>query len=83
VGQRVERGDRLGTVGATGWATGPHLHFEFKVGGIPRNPARLRQWTETAQIHPGRRPDFEAWAKGFLGQVELAQSTVRTGRYAE
>ncbi len=83
VGQRVERGDRLGTVGATGWATGPHLHFEFKVGGIARNPARLAQWSDVAQIAPGRQPDFEAWSRGFRGQVELAQSTVRSGRYAE
>jgi murein DD-endopeptidase MepM/ murein hydrolase activator NlpD len=82
-GQRVERGDRLGAVGATGWATGPHLHFEFKVGGVPRNPARLAQWSDTAQLGIDRHHLFEAWTKGFQGQVELAQSAVRTGRYTE
>ncbi|MFZ2652745.1 MAG: M23 family metallopeptidase [Burkholderiaceae bacterium] len=78
-GQRVEQGERLGTVGASGWATGPHLHFEFKVGGIARNPARLAQWSETARIGPGSQPHFAAWARGFQGQIELALSTVHNG----
>lgn len=33
VGQRVERGDLLGTVGKTGWATSPHLHYEIRRKG--------------------------------------------------
>lgn len=37
-GQIVEAGTILGTRGDTGWSTGPHLHFEIRVFGIPANP---------------------------------------------
>jgi murein DD-endopeptidase MepM/ murein hydrolase activator NlpD len=40
-GTRVAQGQTVGFVGQTGWATGPHLHYEFRVSGVARNPLRI------------------------------------------
>lgn len=42
-GQRVEKGQILGRVGSTGFATGPHLHWQIYVHGVPVNPV---QWVQ-------------------------------------
>jgi hypothetical protein len=37
----VRQGEPIGFVGATGYATGAHLHYEFKIGGMHQDPMRV------------------------------------------
>jgi murein DD-endopeptidase MepM/ murein hydrolase activator NlpD len=41
-GEKVHQGDVIGYVGATGWATGPHLHYEFRVAGHAQDPNKMK-----------------------------------------
>jgi murein DD-endopeptidase MepM/ murein hydrolase activator NlpD len=41
VGQRIGQGTVIGRVGMTGLASGPHLHYEFRINGVHRNPLSI------------------------------------------
>jgi murein DD-endopeptidase MepM/ murein hydrolase activator NlpD len=83
VGQRVDQGDRIGAVGATGWATGPHLHFEFKVGGVHINPAVMVRDAEAVSLTTESLTHFEHWAQGVRAPLAVAQTMERSESYSE
>ena len=58
-GQNVSQGQDIGAVGATGTATGPHLHFKFRVNGVHRDPLTLARQSESRPITAAARPQFE------------------------
>ena len=82
-GAHVEQGQRVGTVGATGWATGPHLHFEVKVGGVQQNPMIMAKASESILLAPAQKAEFAQLAKSLKDQLEVADTVARSGTYAE
>lgn len=74
LGQRIEQGQSVGAVGATGWATGPHLHFELRVNGQFQDPLTIARASETTHIDGAARPRFEAMAKLAQQQLDAAES---------
>ncbi|MFT6896265.1 MAG: murein DD-endopeptidase MepM/ murein hydrolase activator NlpD [Paraglaciecola sp.] len=67
-GQSVKQGDIIGTVGSTGLASGPHLHYEFLVNGVHRNP-RTVSLPKALPIDKKQRAAFEVIAKAQLERL--------------
>ena len=68
-GQSVSQGQTIGLVGATGWATGPHLHFEFRVNGRHQDPLQLARQSETIPVPAHARDRFNLQAKEVAQQL--------------
>ena len=76
-GQRVDQGQQVGAVGATGWATGPHLHFEFRINGEYHDPSTIAQQDGGSPISAAARPSFERLAVATRTELAAALSVVQ------
>ncbi len=73
-GQRVEQGHRIGAVGSTGWSTGPHLHFEFRIDGEHQDPTLVAQNGETLALDATSRQRFMQTVQTVRAKLQLAST---------
>ena len=73
-GQKVSQGDVIGAVGATGRATGPHLHFEFRVENKPVNPTvALAEHSGAVLASVAKKETFAQLSLDMQAQLESAK----------
>ncbi|MCG8394672.1 MAG: peptidoglycan DD-metalloendopeptidase family protein [Pseudomonadales bacterium] len=70
VGKRVKQGQTIGYVGASGLATGPHLHYEFRINGVHRNPLTV-PLPKARGINDNERAEFLIAANRLKAQMTL------------
>ena len=68
-GDKVRQGDIIGRLGATGRVTGAHLHYEFVVGGVHRNP-RTVKLPQAEPLQGVARVEFTKQAKQYIAQLK-------------
>ena len=73
-GARVRQGQVIGYVGATGWATAPHLHYEFLVNGIHKNP-RTVPLPKARPVPSDERTRFAAVAQRLIAALDEQRNT--------
>ncbi len=69
-GKRIKQGQTIGYVGMTGLATGPHLHYEFRINDIHHNPLTVKL-PKALKIPDEIMPDFKQQTISLLSQLNM------------
>lgn len=79
LGSRIRQGQIIGYVGSTGLASGPHLHYEFQVAGVHKNPVSV----PLPQAEPISKAEFAAFknqTEVYLSQLETIRSSYQVAK---
>ncbi len=74
-GTRVKQGDIIGYIGKTGLASGNHLHYEFRVNGVHRNPLTVKL-PAAKPIARNLKADFERQIQPLIAQLDALSRTM-------
>lgn len=69
-GSRIAQGDVVGFVGATGLASGPHLHYEFRINEVHQNPLTIALPT-APPLEPGQMARFREESGARIARIDM------------